>query len=261
MAGGPASHACRRGSGSTRGFNFFVLGGSFTRSGVDGTRGLGVGGLIRCAGRPREWSCGAVPPQERWHEGGWFLFFCCYFGGCSDVEEGNSFTRRVRHACRHRVTDSFTARGVFALGDSFTRSGGATREDWLFAVCGEYVLFGGGRRRRSGSARGRLREGRRGSGSTRGFNFFVLGGSFTRSGVDGTRGLGVGGLIRCAGRPREWSCGAVPPQERWHEGGWFLFFLWRLLRGEWSDTHASDGTRRFLVWGILSHARERRDED
>ena len=33
------------------------------------------GGRIRCAGRPREWSCGAVPPQERWHEGGWFLFF------------------------------------------------------------------------------------------------------------------------------------------------------------------------------------------
>ena len=26
------------------------------------------GGRIRCAGRPREWSCGAVPPQERWHE-------------------------------------------------------------------------------------------------------------------------------------------------------------------------------------------------
>ena len=51
-----------------------------------------------------------------------------------------------------------------------------------------------------------------------------------------------GGLIRCAGRPREWSCGAVPPQERWHEGGWFLFFLWRLLR-----------CRR----GILSHAKER----
>ena len=22
------------------------------------------GGLIRCAGRPQEWSCGAVPPQE-----------------------------------------------------------------------------------------------------------------------------------------------------------------------------------------------------
>ena len=56
-------------------------------------------------------------------------------------------------------------------------------------------------------------------------------------------GLGVGGLIRCARRPREWSFGAVPPQERWHEGGWFLFFLWRLLR-----------CRR----GILSHAQERR---
>ena len=78
---------------------------------------------------------------------------------------------------------------------------------------------------------------------------------------DGTRGVGFcfffggcsgvggewereheGGLIRCAGRPREWSCGAVPPQERWHEGGWFLFFLWRLLR-----------CRR----GILSHPQAR----
>ena len=73
---------------------------------------------------------------------------------------------------------------------------------------------------------------------------------------DGTRGVGFcfffglrcrgewereheGGLIRCAGRPQEWSFGAVPPQERWHEGGWFLFFLWRLLRcrGEWEREH------------------------
>ena len=46
------------------------------------------GGLIRCAGRPQEWSFGAVPPQERWHEGGWFLFF---LGGCSGVG-GDSFT-------------------------------------------------------------------------------------------------------------------------------------------------------------------------
>ena len=51
-----------------------------------------------------------------------------------------------------------------------------------------------------------------------------------------------GGRIRCAGRPREWSCGAVPPQERWHEGGWFLFFLWGLLRcrGEWEREHEGD---------------------
>ena len=90
MAGGPASHACRRGSGSTRGFNFFVLGGSFTRSGVDGTRGLGVGGLIRCAGRPREWSCGAVPPQERWHEGGLVFVFSLEV---APMSEGDSFTR------------------------------------------------------------------------------------------------------------------------------------------------------------------------
>ena len=51
-----------------------------------------------------------------------------------------------------------------------------------------------------------------------------------------------GGLIRCAGRQQEWSFGAVPPQERWHEGGWFLFFLWRLLR---------------CRGGILSHPQER----
>ena len=62
----------------------FGLGDCFTCSGVDGTRGLGVGGLIRCAGRPREWSCGAVPPQERWHEGGG----CFFFGGCSSVGGG-----------------------------------------------------------------------------------------------------------------------------------------------------------------------------
>ena len=76
---------------------------------------------------------------------------------------------------------------------------------------------------------------------TRGVGFcFFLGGC---SGVGGEwEREHEGGLIRCAGRPREWSCGAVPPQERWHEGGWFLFFLWRLLR-----------CRR----GILSHARER----
>ena len=71
----------------------------------------------------------------------------------------------------------------------------------------------------------------------------------------------MGGLIRCAGRPREWSCGAVPPQERWHEGGWFLFFLWRLLRcrrgilshaKEWSGTHAATGVtaRGVRGWGV-----------
>ena len=67
------------------------------------------GGRIRCAGRPREWSCGAVPPQERWHEG-----LGLFFG------LGGSFTRSgvVRHACRHRVT----ARGAF---DFFDVLGGA----------------------------------------------------------------------------------------------------------------------------------------
>ena len=31
-------------------------------------------GLIRCAGRPQEWSFGAVPPREWMARGGWFLF-------------------------------------------------------------------------------------------------------------------------------------------------------------------------------------------
>ena len=120
MAGGPVSHACRRGSGCTRGFNFFVLGDSFTRSGVDGTRGLGVGGLIRCAGRPREWSCGAVPPQERWHEGGWFLFFLwrllrCRRGILSQARE------RQHPALRRGRRGSW----VFAAA----RGGGESRND------------------------------------------------------------------------------------------------------------------------------------
>ena len=148
----------------------------------------------------------------------------------------------VRHACRHRVT----ARGVFVWGILL-------RLDW--EPLREHVLAGGPASHAC----------RRGSGSTRGFNFFVLGGSFTRSGVDGTRGLGVGGLIRCAGRPREWSCGAVPPQERWHEGGWFLFFLWRLLRCRRGIlSHAQErrhpalrrGRRGALILGIVSHALE-----
>ena len=54
---------------------------------------------------------------------------------------------------------------------------------------------------------------------------------FLTSSVPPTPQIG-GGRIRCAGRPREWSFGAVPPQERWHEGLGF-----------------------FLAWGILSHAR------
>ena len=111
----------------------------------------------------------------------------------------------VRHACRHRVT----ARGGFWFGGFFHMLGAWERHRFnggAVAVCFEGCC--------GGMCWPQERQ---------------------------HEGLGVGGLIRCAGRPREWSCGAVPPQERWHEGGWFLFFLWRLLR-----------CRR----GILSHARQ-----
>ena len=149
------------------------------------------GGLIRCAGRPREWSCGAVPPQERWHEGGLvFVFFLEVAPVSGGVGAG--------------------ARG------GFNPLRGATTG----------VVM----RRRATSGE-----------MARGGGVFVF--SLEVAPVSGGVGAGArGGLIRCAGRPREWSCGAVPPQERWHEGGWFLFFLWRLLR-----------CRR----GILSHPRER----
>ena len=112
---------------------FFGLGDSFTRSGVDGTRGLGVGGLIRCAGRPREWSCGAVPPQERWHEGWGVVFWLGGFfhtlgSGRHERVRGGGFNP-LRGATtgvvmRRRATSGEMARGVgvlisaCALGDS-----------------------------------------------------------------------------------------------------------------------------------------------
>ena len=85
MAGGPARHACRRGSGSTRVFWFcggallpFVLrvvagacvgrwtGQATAAAGGAAARGVrGIGGRIRCAGRGLERSFGAVTPLER----------------------------------------------------------------------------------------------------------------------------------------------------------------------------------------------------
>ena len=63
------------------------------------------------------------------------------------------------------------------------------------------------------------------------------------------------------------------PLERQHErlgGDWGILLRldWEPLQGAWVDHRSgqtrmppqSDGTRRFLVWGILSHARKRRNE-
>ena len=70
-----------------------------------------------------------------------------------------------------------------------------------------------------------------------------------------------GGLIRCAGRPREWSCGAVPPQERWHEGLGFVFWFGGFFHMLGSGQTRMPPQRHegfwFFVWGIVSHAQER----
>ena len=50
-------------------------------------------GVFRCAGRPREWSCGAVPPREWMARGR--LVFVFSLEGCSESGWG-----AVSHACR-----------------------------------------------------------------------------------------------------------------------------------------------------------------
>ena len=140
---GVVRHACRH-RVTARGV--FGLGGLFHTLGSDCTRELGLRGLIRCAGRPQEWSFGAVPPREWMARGGLVFVFSLEV---APVSEGDCFTCSgvVRHACRHRVT----ARGVFGF------VGG------VVAVCFEgllrgHVLAGGPAshacRRRSGSTRG-----------------------------------------------------------------------------------------------------------
>ena len=113
--------------------------------------GLGVGGLIRCAGRPREWSCGAVPPQERWHEGGWFLFF---LGGCSGV--GGGFFHTLGAWERHRFNGGAVAVCFEGCCGSMcwprerpathAAAGAAARGSWVFAAAqegGEFRNDGG----------------------------------------------------------------------------------------------------------------------
>ena len=65
----------------------------------------GIGGRIRCAGRPQEWSCGAVPPQEWMARGGLVFVFSLEV---APVSEGDSFTR-----------SGAAARGVRGIGGLF----------------------------------------------------------------------------------------------------------------------------------------------
>ena len=152
------------------------------------------------------------------------LVFVFFFGGCSDV--GGGFFHMLGSGQTRMPPQSGGTRGCFG-------GGGALLPFVLRVVAGACVGRWTGQARMP--PRERQHEGLGG-----------LGDSFTRSGVDGTRGLGVGGLIRCAGRPREWSCGAVPPQERWHEGGWFLFFSLEVAPVSEGDS--------FTPAGVASHA-------
>ena len=153
---------------------------------------------------------GYVPPQERTARGGLVFVFSL---GIAPVSGGVLTTGVV---IRRRAVSGETARGglvfVFFLevapvseGDSFTPSG----EDGTRGLVS-------GLRAASGE------DGTRGGG----FSVFSLGIAPVSGGV-----LTTGVVIRRR---------AV--QERRHEGGWFLFFSWRLLR-----------CRR----GILSHPQER----
>ena len=120
MFWGILSHALERRDEYYALFVFLVLWGALLPFVLRVVAGACVG---RGSGQPR------MPPRERQHEGlgGIGGFFCGWTeGGCGG--EGLT-TGVVRHACRHRVT----ARGVFVLGDSFTRSGATRRV--LCAFC------------------------------------------------------------------------------------------------------------------------------
>ena len=281
LAGGPASHACRRGSGCTR--------------------SLGLRGLIRCAGRPQEWSCGAVPPREWMARGGLVFVFSL---GIAPVSVCVLTTGVV---IRRRAVSGETARGGFGLGDFFTCSGvdgtppcGGAGEGLGFlkvargnvppcAVASRQRSRNSGGMRRlaaeipdifiplsrnensgmtmlffslrgvpmSGAGRACCRGmcwpgGRPGTHAAAGAaargvlvwgilsharertargGYFLFGGCsgvggefFHTLGSDCTRELGLRGLIRCAGRPQEWSCGAVPPREWMARGGLVFVF-------------------------------------
>ena len=92
------------------------------------------GGLIRCAGRPQEWSFGAVPPQERWHEEGWFLFF---LGGCSGV--GGGFFHTLRSGCTRGWGSGLRAAsgedGTPPCGGAGEGVRGATRRVLMRFIC------------------------------------------------------------------------------------------------------------------------------
>ena len=108
---------------------------------------------IRCAGRPQEWSCGAVPPRE-WMARGRLVFVFSW--GLLRCRRG-ILSRAQERSATHAAAGA-AARGVlvFLWCVSFPLSGHMLRE---------HVLAGGPASHAC----------RRGSGSTRGFNFLAWG--------------------------------------------------------------------------------------
>ena len=88
----------------------------------DGTRKVGFcfffGG---CSGV----SCGAVPPQERWHEEGWFLFFSLEVAPMGFFHRlGSGWHPALRRGRRGEVSFCFSlAVAPVSEGNSFTRTG------------------------------------------------------------------------------------------------------------------------------------------
>ena len=92
------------------------LGGGFNPLRHGALAGVRLGGgreVGPLAGRPQEWSFGAVPPQERWHEGGWSSSFRTSFR-VSGIENIRNLRRKSRGGARfpHRLLTTRTNRAA-----------------------------------------------------------------------------------------------------------------------------------------------------
>ena len=175
MAAGAASHACRRGSGSTRGFDFLFWGALL----LFVLRVVARACVGRWTGQPTAAAGGAAARGVRGIGG----FFCGWTG--SRCGSGRLTTGVVRHACRLRRdgTRRFLVWGILSHAQERQHEGGVVWGDYfavlwrtlspfvLRVVAGACVGRGSGQPRMP--PRERLHEG---------FDFFGLGNSFTPTG-------------------------------------------------------------------------------